>query len=94
MEVKENVIYFKSNPMWFIKEKSGNKSNTVRLLDYKEMFYLQEWLRTDDTKFIEIECYPPVFEDKSFRRKLTDVSFIGNIIDKHIVVFSWKHEED
>ena len=56
MEVKENVIYFKSNPMWFIKEKSGNKSNTVRLLDYKEMFYLQEWLRTDDTKFIKIEC--------------------------------------
>lgn len=74
-------VRFKTEPEEvFLAEKSGAKSNTVRILD------LDEWqrLKKCDPKKIIIQ-----YKHEIFLRTLTNIHFGGSIFGKVFVIFSW-----
>lgn len=75
-------VSFKTEPEeLFLAEKSGAKSNTVRILD------LEEWrlLKRYDPKKIIIQ-----YQQEIFLRTLTNIHFGGMILGKVIAIFSWR----
>jgi hypothetical protein len=86
MKFIDGVIFFKSGESWYDKEKSGIKNNTVRILSGNE-YNIVSW-----NSVVQIEISNPVTE-QNFRRDLTDISRIGCMCGKHIVVFTWKLEK-
>jgi len=84
-----NGVVFKSDTNMYVLEESGKKPNTVRLLDRDEVKKLE--LGTDsEPKHITIKHESTGMR---FGRELTNISVIGELCGKTIVVFSWKHEE-
>jgi len=83
-----NTVVFKSEKKMYDLEKSGKKTNTVRVLDRDEM----EKLRLSESTPTRIVIKNAVTE-RGFERDITDISVIGELCGKTIVVFSWKHEE-
>lgn len=88
MKIEGNTIYFKSEPEYFQKEIKGLKCNTVRWLNWDEYADLTKFTYLIDKK-ISISC-----NDRSFIRKITDISKVGFVINLHLIVISWKHEEE
>lgn len=81
MEIKGNTICFKSDRVYYIKEESGLKPNTIRQLDAEEkIVFLNNLCRI---KLIKIVCSEN--EQLHFIRELSDISFMGEWI-----IFSWK----
>lgn len=79
------TVSFKTEPEeLFLAEKSGAKSNTVRILDKDE--YRQ--LRKADPKKIIIQ-----YQQEIFLRTLTNLHVTDDVFGKVIVVFSWTNEE-
>jgi hypothetical protein len=79
------IVSFKTEPEeFFFAEKSGEKSNTVRILDKDE--YQQ--LRKADPKKIIIQ-----YEQEVFLRTLTHICIAGEAFGKVIVIFSWQGNE-
>jgi hypothetical protein len=79
------TVSFKTEPEeLFLAEKSGAKSNTVRILD------LDEWKRINSRppKKIIIQNQQEVF-----LRTLTHIYRAGVLLGKVIVIFSWTHEK-
>lgn len=86
MKLKGDCIYFKSVPEMYRREVSGQKNNTVRIISENE-HNLMRW------KLIrEIEITDPV-NDVSFRRVVTDITEIGDLLGSRIVVISWNGKE-
>jgi len=83
MKIKEGVVYFESAPEMYIKEKSGDKSNTVRALNSNEYNIIQ-WAEIDEIQIENTET------QENFRRKVTDVTQVGGIVGFHLVVLSWR----
>jgi hypothetical protein len=78
-------VRFKTEPEeLFLAEKSGVKSNTVRILD------LDEWKRINSSppKKIIIQ-----HEHEVFLRTLTHIYKAGILLGKVIAIFSWTHEK-
>ena len=79
-----STVSFKTEPEeLFLAEKSGAKSNTVRILDVSEAN--------------RIKCPPPkkiVIQhgQEVFLRQLTHICIVGEALGKAIVIFSWAHE--
>jgi len=89
--VDDNTVVFKSEPYFYELEERGLKPNTVRLLDEEDARLFDEWMMdVDEIQYIEIRNKR--YSQEWFRRKLTDVSIIGEICGKYLVVFSWRHE--
>lgn len=80
MQLEGRTITFKSSRHYYDKEKSGLKANTVRQLDVEEHLLLLN--NIFGLKFIKIVCLDD--ESLHFRRKLSDISFMGSSI-----IFSW-----
>jgi len=68
----------------FNAEKSGAKSNTVRIIDQ----YDREKLRKQLPQKILIQS-----QDEIFLRTLTNVYVSDRVLGKHLAVFSWANEE-
>jgi hypothetical protein len=80
------TVSFKTEPKeLFLAEKSGIKSNTVRILDIDEWLQLKE----KDPKKIIIQC-----QQEIFLRTLSNIHFGGVILGKVIAIFSWRNEEE
>ena len=78
------TVSFKTEPEeLFEAEKSGAKSNTVRILD------LDEWrsLKNRPQKIIIQH------QQEVFLRDITNIHFGGVILGKVIAIFSWQHKE-
>ncbi|MCK4250834.1 hypothetical protein KAX97_05275 [candidate division WOR-3 bacterium] len=89
MKIKNNMIYFKSIPKMFYKEKVGIKCNTVRFLHSEEFITIC----ANVLKKIHIS---ESNSDRSFVRKISDISCIKNpnvyeygFLNTHVVIFSW-----
>lgn len=83
------MIIFKTTGIFYEKEHSGKKRNTVRLLTEEEHDILSRWIDKYPEKWIRIrESYSSTI---SFQRKLTDISCISKEIlsNNYIYVFSW-----
>ena len=92
--VDGDTVVFKSGRSFYEIEECGLKPNTVRVLDEEEARLFADWIMDADVvqhkiQYIEIQNK---HGQESFRRKLTDVSFIGSIHEKYLLVFSWRHE--
>lgn len=81
------TIEFKSTGKNYTVEKSGLKSNTVRVIDFEELLYLESIL--DKIHYIKISLQ----NDKSeyFKRELTDITefSMAELKPKSIYIFSW-----
>ena len=78
------TVSFKTEPEeLFLAEKSGDKPNTVRILDALEADFIK---REPPTKII-IQ-----YQQEIFQRTITNISG-GVIYGKDIVIFSWTNEE-
>ncbi len=88
MKIEGNTVIFRSTPSMYVKEESGVKPNTVRILDFCEVCTL---LRTKGKiEYIRIE---ESGTERSFTRELTDITDMGEILGKSIFVFSWRHDD-
>lgn len=78
------TVSFKTKPEeLFQLEKSGAKSNTVRILDYDE--YQQ--LKKSNPKKIIIQ-----YQQEIFLRTITNIYVTEDVLGKVIVVFSWTNK--
>ena len=74
MEIIIDTIYCKTNHLFFDKEKTGIKPNTIRQLNItdKEHLLNKIW----KVKYIVIESLED--NDNSFSRNITDISFFDD----------------
>jgi hypothetical protein len=74
-------VVFKSDKEFFDKEESGKKPNTIRLL------------RSVDFLRLKACYYITIYQNHDthlyFDRKITDISKIGTLAGKELVVISW-----
>lgn len=89
MKIKGNTIIVNSDFQNYEDEENGKKPNTQRLLNRDEYRTISAWLGNKDTKYIEIHENNSV---ESFTRTLTDVRSVGELLGKHMMVFSWEHK--
>jgi hypothetical protein len=83
-----NHISFKSEPFWYLKEKYGNKPNTIRFLSGDEYKLVKDHM-------FQLKKITIINADtaETFIRDLTDVSilpFDDVLLKGHLVIFSWK----
>lgn len=83
MKITNGKVYFKSERAYYRKEKSGRKNNTVRILSEAEY----DIVHYSVVKCIEISNLDNL---ESFTREITDISRVGAICGKVVVVFTWK----
>lgn len=81
MEIIGDMIIFKSVGEFFIKEKTGSKSNTVRMPSYEDRESIIECI--DTLTHITIISTDT---GENFVRQLTDIS-----IYREAIIFSWRH---
>ncbi|MCK4268974.1 MAG: hypothetical protein KAW93_00675 [Methanogenium sp.] len=78
MKIEGDNIFFKSRDPFYQKEWRGLKPNTIRSIDPK--------LDLSDLKHITIVHKDT---DAHFTRVLTDISVVGSVLERELVVFSW-----
>jgi hypothetical protein len=91
-----DVISFRSSTVYFEKECSGVKNNTVRLLKEEELNEIRNVIDRNDTVYIRIAEHLGVSENgikidgKFFFRKLKDFTLLeDDRINYYIGVFTW-----
>ena len=89
-KIDGNTIIFNSDFQNYEDEENGKKPNTQRLLNREEYRTIRAWWGIKGTKYIEIH---EIGFKLLFKRTLTDVRSVGELLGKHEMVFSWKHEE-
>lgn len=87
MKIKNGVVCFKSYNRMFLKEKSGRKNNTVRILSANEYSALQ------GTTISEIEIIN-ADTGEVILRQLSDISDIGSLLGSYVVVFTWRTKNE
>jgi hypothetical protein len=82
----KKYLVFKSEPLFFFKERDGSKPNTIREVKDKDDYRLH-LLEHGNPKKIKIinAGNPKMF----FTRKITDISYWNGLW-----IISWKHEVD
>ena len=81
MEIIGEMIIFKSAEEFFDKEKSGIKSNTVRIPSYEDRDSIIESMdKLSQITIISTDT------GENFVRKLTDISTY-----REIIIFSWRY---
>ena len=82
------TVEFKSIPEYWEKEEAGQKPNTERVMDAAPTT-VRAALASGQAVRIRITNTQTM---AVFERGLTDVSVIGSLCGKVIVVWSWQHE--
>lgn len=78
------IIEFKSTPEEYVKEESGIKSNTVRIMDIYDFADTLE--QKDEIKYIKVTNTKT---GETFMRGLTDISTYESGVVQ-MFIFSWK----
>ncbi len=81
-----SVLLVHSKDDLYYKEKHGSKRNTVRILDISEMSKVP----CLDTIRISLSDGD---SNEFFTRKISDVSVVGHLLGKKMVVFSWDSDK-
>ncbi|MCF0163362.1 MAG: hypothetical protein HUJ88_12405 [Fusobacterium necrophorum] len=91
----KQIITFKSYPEFFEKEKSGLKSNTVRIFELNDdrEYILRDIMNEEIKKENVVLEILNAETGETFEREISDVSKfeINNI---EIYIISWRHEDD
>lgn len=105
--IKEMKVKFKSKPVFYEKEKSGIKNNTVRVVDDNYFSYSEDsrFNLLSDIYKLSLENNYKIPEDiklyieienketgESFTRKVTDITIFENNFEM-IFIITWEHEE-
>ena len=80
-------VQFKSQPIAYWIEKSGEKNHTERLLTTKE----EEWLKEHNVERIRI-AKAGGSSSMFFTRQITNIYKGGNILGFSLYSFTWKHD--
>jgi hypothetical protein len=93
MKINKKSIEFNSDEMMFKKEKY-RKLNTERLLTRSEREELERMLLgTQEPITIIIHNYSgQTNTHRHFKRQITDISCVGDLLGHYMYVFSWKQE--
>jgi hypothetical protein len=83
MKLKNEVIYFYSEPGVFKREKSGRKNNTIKLLSESE-YEMTQWMQIDEIEIRDTQT------EETIRRKVADITLVARILGFNLVCFSWK----
>ena len=84
---------FKSTPEFWALERHGFKPNTVRIMDAAEAEIAMEGsYAIAFAGPVQIRVVNTA-TGTAFARTLTDISIVGELLGKSIVVFSWRHED-
>ncbi len=102
MKVEGDIVIFKSDSYFYKLEKSGLKSNTIRLLSREERRQIkpdEDTYEVEHIKRIRIETNRTLGQSQRkelepFERKLTSIEQIGALLGRYLYVFSWRHEEE
>jgi len=92
IDTEKGLIEAKSEHENYVKEASGVKPNTVRIVTAVEA----NWLRSlessilDEDQAVTIVITDVETEDNT-RRQVTDISFVGTLAGHEITVISWRH---
>ena len=88
MQIKGNIIRFKSDAKSYPVEESGAKQNTVR--------FLQGWeiveINLAELDYIRITHVDSSLQ-REFTRRLTNIMQIGKMLGGEMYVFSWRDNE-
>ena len=88
------LVIFKSAPDFWMRERCGNKPNTVRLLtpqEYTERLrFADECMEVGEPATIEIVNTETL---DGFFRRITDICCIGELPGYDMWVVSWQHED-
>ena len=86
MEISEDFISFKSAPDFYLKERSGAKSNTIRKLNEIEIRMLNLWIESRKEHGLPLTIQINLRDSKkAFRRRISDISEYQGYY-----VFSWR----
>jgi len=100
--MSDTLVIFKSIPEFYEKERDGRKPNTERIISYNgdDDFALakcQSAMNEGRRAKVEIICTGIAPESgvtgEMFFRTITDISLVGTILGKVMVVISWEHED-
>jgi hypothetical protein len=83
MKIEGNVVYFKSVPAMYVKERDGLKNNTVRVVSTEEFEKLMSVHRVEKIHITNTET------GDWFRRDITDTTPLGSFLHQQIIVISW-----
>lgn len=86
MKIRGDLITFNSKSSFFSKEISGVKPNTVRVVNQDELVEIFNWWRIYQNHKIQIN---EVGSTGWFIRKVIDITEIGEVCGKYLVVISW-----
>jgi hypothetical protein len=84
---RSHVIEFKTSKEFYVKELMGDKPNTVRILSKKDTRLMA---CPGQTIRIFFKKNKSIVKNKSFERELTDISIVGELLGKYVVVYSWR----
>ena len=88
MLISGETVKFKSIDTLYVKEKSGIKPYTIRILTVQEMHAFREssptWIRIVQSKTAGHEY---------FEREITDTSLIGKFIGRYMLGIAWRHPD-
>ena len=90
MIIVGETVVFNSIPKFYKREESGEKTNTERVLSSSEV----ECLSKHPKKITHIRIENSNDPNISFKRELTDISQIGELLGHKIAVFSWRHSNE
>jgi hypothetical protein len=79
-------IRFKSIPSFWTAEESGAKPNTVRIMDVPPLDFTDTRFEPDERTITMVNSR----DGREFTRTLTDVSVVGDLLGKVLVVWSWR----
>jgi len=86
MKIKKDCIGFRSTPEFWEKEFGGKKPHIERVLSRGEWDKLWEAFEVGDVHVIEIENTKT---GEMFRREISDVSSLGELLGHHLITISW-----
>lgn len=90
MEFLDNTFIFKSLPIFYEKEKSGLKNNTVRIVSEEETEQiLNAWYEDFGHINLKIKIENKTTGD-SFIRVIKDISFFEIDNEIQLAIFTWK----
>ena len=86
LRIEGDVVYTETTPLHYGVENSGSKSNVVVFTDAETFLKLIQ----SRPKIVQVRCREYSGQYIAFKRKISDISCVAEVLDKKVVVISWR----
>lgn len=90
MRIDGDTLHAKSGVGFFSDEKRGTKPYTIRMVSEKEWDEIKAAWTTEGMTHIQISS---TYSGDSFRRRITRIWKIGELVGSVQIAIGWRHEE-